>query len=480
MNAPERATSPARTTDARSPFMRLADLLGDTQPGMPPINISVGEPQHPVPPFVAPILAKHTADFGRYPGNAGTDRFRQTVAGWLNRRYALPRPIEPLSEVLVLGGSREGLFLAAIAAKRFAGERPGKPAILVPNPFYAPYSAGAVAAECEPVYLDATAGNGFLPDLDALSNDLLARTVAFYLASPANPQGSVASRDYLARVAALAQKHNFMLFADECYSEIYWKDQPVGVLEDAGQGLRQRRRVQLALEALEPARPAHRVRGGRQALHQTVPRPARGVGPAGADPGAGSRHRRLYRRGARRGEPGALSRQIRPRRPDPRQPLRLQAPSRRLLPLARRGAARRQRGRGAEALEKAGLRVLPGKYAARRRPTASIAGENYIRVAMVQNRESPPRRCIGWSQRCYETILPAIRYTLSLGDMVSDDCAPPRAAACADRRHRRDRHRRHRGARARHLVGAGPLVQPRHQCAGAQRARASSAPPAPT
>ena len=162
--------------------MRLADLLGDTQPGMPPINISVGEPQHPVPPFVAPILARHTADFGRYPGNAGTDRFRQAVAAWLNRRYALARPIEPLSEVLVLGGSREGLFLAAIAAKRLAGERPGKPAILVPNPFYAPYSAGAVAAECEPVYLDATAGNGFLPDLDALSNDLLARTVAFYLA----------------------------------------------------------------------------------------------------------------------------------------------------------------------------------------------------------------------------------------------------------------------------------------------------------
>ena len=72
------------------------------------------------------------------------------------------------------------------------------PAIrLVPNPFYAPYSAGAVAADCEPVYLDATAGNGFLPDLDALSNDLLARTVAFYLASPANPQGSVASRDHI-------------------------------------------------------------------------------------------------------------------------------------------------------------------------------------------------------------------------------------------------------------------------------------------
>src|SRR5215213_594259 len=233
MTVTERASS-ARVPDARSPFMRLADLLGDTQPGMPPINIAVGEPQHPVPPFVAPVLAEHTAAFGRYPGNAGTDGFRQAVAGWLGRRYRLPRPIDPLSEILVLQGSREGLFLAAIAAKRLAGARSGKPAILVPNPFYAPYSAGAVAAECEPVYLDATAANGFLPDLDALSGELLARTVAFYLASPANPQGSVASRGYLARLAALAQQHDFMLFADECYSEIYWKDAPTGALEVAG------------------------------------------------------------------------------------------------------------------------------------------------------------------------------------------------------------------------------------------------------
>src|SRR5262249_61085300 len=98
--------------------------------------------------------------------------------------HQLPRPVAPLSEILVLGGSGEGLFLAAIAAKRFVGARPGKPAIMLPNPFYAPYAAGAVAAECEPVYLDATAENGFLPNLDAIPNDLLARTVAFYLRTP--------------------------------------------------------------------------------------------------------------------------------------------------------------------------------------------------------------------------------------------------------------------------------------------------------
>src|SRR5947209_13514378 len=221
MNVTERATS-ARVPDARSPFVRLAELLGDTPPGMAAINIAVGEPQHPIPPFVGPVLAAHLDDFGRYPANAGTERYRTAVAAWLNRRYRLARPIDPLSEILVLAGTREGLFLAAIAAKRHVGPRPAKPAILIPNPFYAVYAAGAVAADCEPVYLDATAANGFLPDLDALSRELLARTVAFYLASPANPQGSVASRAYLARLAGLAQQHDFMLFADECYSEVYW------------------------------------------------------------------------------------------------------------------------------------------------------------------------------------------------------------------------------------------------------------------
>ncbi len=100
----------------------------------------------------------------------------------------------------MLNGSREGLFLAAIAASRWVKDRRGTPAILTPNPFYGAYEAGSMAAHCETVYLPATAGTGFLPDLDSLSDDLLARTVAFYLASPANPQGSVASPAYFARL----------------------------------------------------------------------------------------------------------------------------------------------------------------------------------------------------------------------------------------------------------------------------------------
>src|SRR5256885_14190309 len=107
MNVTQRAT-PARVPDARSPFVRLAELLGDTKPGMSAINIAVGEPQHPIPPFVGPVLAAHLDDFGRYPANAGTERYRSAVAQWLNRRYRLARPIDPLRGILRLAGTRHG------------------------------------------------------------------------------------------------------------------------------------------------------------------------------------------------------------------------------------------------------------------------------------------------------------------------------------------------------------------------------------
>jgi N-succinyldiaminopimelate aminotransferase len=179
-------------------------------------------------------LAAHTAEFGRYPAGKGTDVFRRAAAAWLGRRYALPRAVDADTEVLVLNGTREGLFLAAIAAKRWVSPRAGRPAILIPNPFYAAYAAGGAAAECETVYLPATRETGFLPDLDALDDALLARTVAVYLASPANPQGSVADLAYLRRLAALARRFGFLLFCDECYSEIYTRFPPPGILAAVG------------------------------------------------------------------------------------------------------------------------------------------------------------------------------------------------------------------------------------------------------
>jgi N-succinyldiaminopimelate aminotransferase len=146
----------------------------------------------------------------------------------------LPRAVDAESEVLVLNGTREGLFLAAIAATRWVKPRAGRPAMLIPNPFYAAYAAGSLAADCEPVYLPATRASGFLPDLDALDEALLARTVACYLASPSNPQGAVASRAYLEKLSGLARRFGFLVFADECYCEIYSEHAPAGMLEAAG------------------------------------------------------------------------------------------------------------------------------------------------------------------------------------------------------------------------------------------------------
>src|SRR5262249_42580938 len=148
MTAAERVPppSPARADVGRSPFVRLRALLGVTEPRKPAISLPGGEPQHGVPAFVTSVLAAHIDEFGRYPMNKGLDAFCQAAAGWLGRRFALPRPIDPANEVLVLNGSREGLFLAAIAAARWVSGRRGRPAMLIPNPFYPAYAAAPAPA----------------------------------------------------------------------------------------------------------------------------------------------------------------------------------------------------------------------------------------------------------------------------------------------------------------------------------------------
>src|SRR5665811_2298730 len=235
MTASSRAPQGAGHQESeRSPFARLTELLAPHQPGKPLITLSLGEPQHPVPGFVGPVLAKHIAEFGRYPIAKGIEPFRRAAANWLSTRFDLPRAIDPETELLVLNGSREGLFFAALTAARYVGERKGRPAILIPNPFYPAYGAGARAAGCETIYLPTTLANGFLPDLDALDDATLARTVAIYLASPANPQGAVASREYFGRLKKLADRFGFMILSDECYSEIYTQAAPGSMLECAG------------------------------------------------------------------------------------------------------------------------------------------------------------------------------------------------------------------------------------------------------
>ncbi len=219
----------------RSGFVRLTELLAGIEPGREPINLSVGEPHHPMPACVGPVLAEHLQDFSRYPMTRGIDPFRAAVARWLDRRYRLARPVDAEREVIVLSGSREGLFLAALAARRYRNDRGENPAILLPNPFYMAYFAGAEAAGCEPVALPALRETGFLPDYDAVPDSLLRRTVAIFLCSPANPQGAVLPREALTRIVARARAAGAFVFADECYSEVWLGDAaPTGILEVVG------------------------------------------------------------------------------------------------------------------------------------------------------------------------------------------------------------------------------------------------------
>jgi N-succinyldiaminopimelate aminotransferase len=217
----------------RSPFVRLSALLEGFEPGAPPINLSLGEPRASVPPFVGALLEEHLSAFGRYPPIKGIPVLRQAITGWLGWRYPiLQGEIDAERHVLPLNGSREGLFSAIFPA---LARRPDiqTPTVLIPNPFYQAYAAAAAASGAAPEFLPCDPATGFLPALEAIDEPLLARTVAFYLCSPSNPEGAVAPRDYLARAIALARHYNFLLFADECYSEIYGDEPPPGALEVA-------------------------------------------------------------------------------------------------------------------------------------------------------------------------------------------------------------------------------------------------------
>lgn len=385
--APVAAGAPPADSE-RSPFARLTELLAPYQPGQPLITLSLGEPQHPVPNFLGPVLAKHLPDFGRYPIAKGIEPFRRAASNWLGKRFNLPRTVDPESEILVLNGSREGLFLAALAAMRHVGSRVGPPAILMPNPFYPAYGAGARAAGCEAVYLPTTPANGFLPDLDALDEATLARTVAFYIASPANPQGAVATREYFAKLKALADRFGFIILSDECYSEVYTQAAPGSMLEAAGPDFTNVAAFQsLSKRSNLPGMRVGFAAGDKRflnAFHELrnvaapqVPVPLQQVAVAAySDEAHVEENRRLYR------IKFDLADQI----------------------LASRYGYRRPAGGfccwldvsghgGDEAAavnlyRDAGVRVVPGSYLARMQNDGSNPGAGYIRLALVSDSES--------------------------------------------------------------------------------------------
>jgi aspartate/methionine/tyrosine aminotransferase len=206
---------------------RLRNLLDGQAPGGPVINMTIGEPKHKFPDWVGPALVEAMPGFNSYPDNNGAPELREAITGFLLRRYAIDLDMD--SQVMVLNGTREGLFNAVVAL----GQTGSK--ILIPNPFYQVYTVAAMAIGAQSVYLPARAESGFLPDLDALTPDELNQTSVFFLCSPSNPQGVVASKAYWTRLLTLAETYDFKIFADECYSEIYRTAPPPGALQVAAQ-----------------------------------------------------------------------------------------------------------------------------------------------------------------------------------------------------------------------------------------------------
>jgi aspartate/methionine/tyrosine aminotransferase len=222
MNFPERFSNlPAYA------FPRLRALLDHHTPGGDVVHMTIGEPKHTFPQWVTDVIVENSAGFNNYPNNDGTPELRGAMADWVERRYGVS--LDPEQNLMALNGTREGLYNAAMAL--CPEQKNGhKPVVLTPNPFYQVYMVAAISVAAEPVFVPATSATGHLPDYAGLSDDILNRTVAAYICSPANPQGAVASRAYWTELINLAEQYDFRIFADECYSEIYRETAPVGAL----------------------------------------------------------------------------------------------------------------------------------------------------------------------------------------------------------------------------------------------------------
>ena len=213
-------------------FPRLRALLDPHAPGGHGLHMTIGEPKHAFPAWVTDVIAEHSAEFNKYPPNEGSPELLQSIATWLQARYGVG--VNPAEQIMALNGTREGLYNAAMAlCPETLGGKPS--VILIPNPFYQVYLVAALSIGAEPVFVPATAESGFLPDYTALPPEVLDRTAIAYLCSPSNPQGAVASRTYWRDLIGLAEKHDFQIFADECYSEIYRDTPPVGGLQMAAE-----------------------------------------------------------------------------------------------------------------------------------------------------------------------------------------------------------------------------------------------------
>lgn len=201
------------------PFQKLAALFeGINTTRQSRIAFSIGEPKHPTPGFIREAVLEHLHTLGNYPSTKGDTGLRESIAGWLMRRFEIPSvAIDPERHILPVNGTREALFAFA---QTLVDPRPNA-YVFMPNPFYQIYEGATLLSGAEPYYLSCEADHHFLPDLEKIPKADWERCQLFYLCSPGNPTGAVMSEDYLEHLIELSDRYNFVIASDECYSEIY-------------------------------------------------------------------------------------------------------------------------------------------------------------------------------------------------------------------------------------------------------------------
>lgn len=219
------------------PFQKLAQLIhGLTPPAdKKPIRLSVGEPQHAAPAFVLEALKSNLDGLSNYPLTRGSIDLRRSIVNWATRRFSLNKiALDPERHVLPVAGTREALFSIAQAVidRRVNSHRP---VVIMPNPFYQIYEGAALLAGARPYFLNCVEENGFRSDFSKITEEFWQQVPLVYICSPGNPTGAVLTHAELAKLIELAQKHNFIIASDECYSEIYFDETqpPVGLLQVA-------------------------------------------------------------------------------------------------------------------------------------------------------------------------------------------------------------------------------------------------------
>ena len=213
------------------PFEKLRALLAGVQPpeDKRAIALSIGEPKHRAPAFVAQALADNMDQLSVYPTTLGIPALREAIARWGERRFGLQQDaLDPARHILPVNGTREALFSFTQAMV----QRQPDALVLSPNPFYQIYEGAALLAGATPHYLPCLADNGFNPDFDAVPASIWQRTQILFLCSPGNPTGALIPLETLKKLIALADEHDFIIAADECYSELYFDESspPPGLL----------------------------------------------------------------------------------------------------------------------------------------------------------------------------------------------------------------------------------------------------------